>query len=72
MGIKLGRNADCYCGSGKKFKNCCLARPPASAENPAGHNYRTRSVSAQPCASLSSEYLALVALAASALRARRR
>lgn len=22
--IKLGRNAPCFCGSGKKFKKCCL------------------------------------------------
>jgi len=23
-GIKVGRNAPCPCGSGKKFKKCCL------------------------------------------------
>jgi len=23
-----GRNAPCPCGSGKKFKNCCLGKPP--------------------------------------------
>ncbi|MBF0437018.1 MAG: SEC-C domain-containing protein [Magnetococcales bacterium] len=22
--IKNGRNKRCYCGSGKKFKNCCM------------------------------------------------
>ncbi len=24
--IKLGRNKPCYCGSGKKYKKCCLAK----------------------------------------------
>jgi hypothetical protein len=23
--MKIGRNAPCPCGSGKKYKNCCLA-----------------------------------------------
>jgi uncharacterized protein YecA (UPF0149 family) len=23
-GIKVGRNAPCPCGSGEKYKNCCL------------------------------------------------
>jgi tetratricopeptide (TPR) repeat protein len=26
MGAKIGRNAPCPCGSGKKYKKCCLAR----------------------------------------------
>lgn len=25
---KVGRNEPCYCGSGKKFKRCCLNPPP--------------------------------------------
>lgn len=25
---KVGRNAPCPCGSGKKLKNCCLKRKP--------------------------------------------
>jgi hypothetical protein len=25
MNIKLGRNDKCFCGSGKKYKNCCLS-----------------------------------------------
>jgi hypothetical protein len=25
---KLGRNAACPCGSGKKFKQCCLGKAP--------------------------------------------
>lgn len=24
--IRIGRNAPCPCGSGKKYKNCCLKR----------------------------------------------
>ena len=27
---KLGRNERCYCGSGKKYKNCCLGHRPIS------------------------------------------
>lgn len=23
-GLKIGRNDPCFCGSGKKFKKCCL------------------------------------------------
>jgi predicted aspartyl protease len=26
---KLGRNDPCFCGSGKKFKNCCIGKPGA-------------------------------------------
>lgn len=30
---KLGRNDICYCGSGKKFKKCCIDKPkPMSKE----------------------------------------
>ena len=30
-GQKIGRNDQCPCGSGRKFKHCCLAKtsPPA-------------------------------------------
>ena len=28
MAEKVGRNAPCPCGSGRKFKRCCLDRPP--------------------------------------------
>ena len=31
MKLKIGRNAPCSCGSGKKFKNCCLGK--STAEN---------------------------------------
>jgi len=27
---RVGRNESCPCGSGKKFKKCCLNNPPAS------------------------------------------
>ena len=27
----LGRNDPCHCGSGKKYKNCCLAKDEAAA-----------------------------------------
>jgi hypothetical protein len=27
--MKIGRNAPCSCGSGKKYKNCCLAKKSA-------------------------------------------
>jgi Mlc titration factor MtfA (ptsG expression regulator) len=27
-GLGIGRNAPCPCGSGKKYKHCCLARNP--------------------------------------------
>jgi hypothetical protein len=33
--MKLGRNDPCYCGSGKKFKKCCLTRPPLKSERDA-------------------------------------
>ena len=26
--VKIGRNDPCPCGSGKKFKRCCLTPPP--------------------------------------------
>jgi len=31
-GKKLGRNDPCHCGSGKKYKTCCLAQDQAVAE----------------------------------------
>ncbi len=30
---KIGRNEQCGCGSGKKFKNCCLQKAPAASGN---------------------------------------
>jgi hypothetical protein len=29
MANKIGRNAQCPCGSGKKYKNCCLKKTTA-------------------------------------------
>lgn len=29
MNKKVGRNGTCPCGSGKKYKNCCLAKEKA-------------------------------------------
>lgn len=28
--MKIGRNAPCPCGSGKKYKNCCLDKKSAT------------------------------------------
>ena len=30
---KVGRNEQCPCGSGKKFKKCCLNEPPKGADD---------------------------------------
>ena len=32
MQTKAGRNAPCPCGSGKKYKVCCLGRTPKSSD----------------------------------------
>lgn len=29
--LQLGRNAPCRCGSGKKYKKCCMAKDEAAA-----------------------------------------
>jgi hypothetical protein len=34
--MKVGRNDPCPCGSGKRFKKCCLDRPPLDSERDAG------------------------------------
>jgi CBS-domain-containing membrane protein len=34
---KLGRNSPCHCGSGKKFKACCIGKSlPENAKAPIG------------------------------------
>lgn len=33
-GIKIGRNEPCPCGSGKKYKKCCLNKPDQSRPKP--------------------------------------
>jgi preprotein translocase subunit SecA len=49
VGVKLGRNDPCHCGSGKKYKHCHWKTdqagegpPPASAKAPAGRGPRRR------------------------------
>ena len=32
----IGRNDPCPCGSGRKFKKCCLVRPPGPGERTTG------------------------------------
>lgn len=32
MNEPIGRNEPCHCGSGKKFKKCCLSRPAPSEQ----------------------------------------
>ena len=29
--MKIGRNAPCHCGSGKKYKQCCLRKDEEAA-----------------------------------------
>lgn len=31
--VKVGRNDPCPCGSGKKYKNCCLDKDMAAGKN---------------------------------------
>jgi hypothetical protein len=31
MATQLGRNDPCHCGSGRKYKQCCLAKDEAAA-----------------------------------------
>lgn len=32
MGANIGRNNPCPCGSGKKYKKCCIDRPTSQFE----------------------------------------
>ena len=43
-GVKVGRNDPCPCGSGKKYKKCCLLKegPVAPASQPSGPDQRLR------------------------------
>jgi hypothetical protein len=34
MNVKIGRNDPCPCGSGKKFKKCCLSHVSSQASAP--------------------------------------
>lgn len=38
--MKVGRNDPCPCGSGKKYKKCCLARDEAAARQSAQERAR--------------------------------
>ncbi len=38
---KVSRNAPCPCGSGKKFKNCCLKKGIDYAEGEGGETYKS-------------------------------
>jgi uncharacterized protein YecA (UPF0149 family) len=31
--VSYGRNKHCYCGSGKKFKKCCIREPADESRN---------------------------------------
>jgi len=37
---KIGRNEPCPCGSGKKYKKCCLLNPDGKPEPPPPMKYR--------------------------------
>jgi len=45
---KTGRNDPCPCGSGRKFKNCCLRRGDDLRESIAEHDNDARAVSGYP------------------------
>ena len=32
--MKIGRNAPCHCGSGKKYKKCCLRKDAEKSDSP--------------------------------------
>jgi hypothetical protein len=32
--VKIGRNEPCYCGSGKKFKKCCISKEYIEIDQP--------------------------------------
>ncbi len=43
MALRIGKNAPCPCGSGLKYKNCCLKKSKAPADTPAppsGHGFK--------------------------------
>jgi hypothetical protein len=39
---QIGRNASCPCGSGKKYKKCCLAGAGSAQADELEHHYRQR------------------------------
>jgi len=40
MTTKVGRNRLCPCGSGKKYKKCCMAKRQAPAESPVAGKFK--------------------------------
>lgn len=46
---KIGRNDPCPCGSGKKYKNCCLNKPRAAIDNIESVTERSRWLKKYPC-----------------------
>jgi methionyl aminopeptidase len=42
--VKIGRNDPCPCGSGKKYKKCCLGRDPDSLETIRERYYRRHGI----------------------------
>ena len=40
MKEKVGRNDPCPCGSGKKYKKCCISKAPENAEDTPKELYR--------------------------------
>lgn len=42
MSQKVGRNDPCPCGSGKKYKSCCLKNTSAAGVKPRGHKLKAK------------------------------
>ena len=40
--MKIGRNDPCFCGSGRKYKHCCLANEPAVSANMSAPSVNSR------------------------------
>ncbi len=49
-GHHLGRNDPCHCGSGRKYKHCCLAKDEEAARAAGAKAAETASASEQPAA----------------------
>jgi tetratricopeptide (TPR) repeat protein len=63
---KIGRNDPCPCGSGKKYKQCCLAKDEAAAlaaSPPAETKQSRRHARAEALAEMAAEYAAAEELA---------
>ena len=40
MTTKVGRNDPCPCGSGRKYKRCCMRNPPQESQPPLSPKFR--------------------------------